>query len=179
MSRGSGRTQRAIHALIASDEHGAWLVSDICKHVYPELDVVEKKHQVAVNRALSCIALPEPWEARYSATRGSMRILYRTRDPESAARADWLTKNNCSWDDYRERHPNDRQKPEIDQSVEQRADHYESDELARLEQRIEKSKSNIAFLQSAGAHESVRDWTDELRSLEKSRSKLMALSRQQ
>ena len=178
MSRGSGRTQRAIHALIASDEHGAWLVSDICKHVYPELGVVEKKHQVAVNRALSCMALPKPWEARYSATRGSMRVLYSTRDPESAARADWLTKYDCSWDGYRERHLGNRQEPEIDQSVEERRDQHESDELARLDRRIEKSKSNIAFLQSAGAHESVRDWTDELRSLEKSRSKLMTLSRQ-
>ncbi len=177
MSRGSGRTQRAIRALIASDEHGAWLVSDICKHVYPELGVVKKKHQVAVNRALSCMALPESWEARYSATRGSMRVLYSTRDPESAARADWLTKYDCSWDDYRERHLSDRHEPEIDGSVQERRDYYESDELSQIEQRIEKSKSNIAFLESAGAHEIVRDWTDELRSLEKRRTKLMALSR--
>ena len=60
MSRGPGRIQRAIYALIASDEHGAWLVSDICKHEYPRIDRIEKKHQVAVNRALSSMILPEP-----------------------------------------------------------------------------------------------------------------------
>jgi len=177
MSRGSGRTQRAIHALIASDEHGAWRVSDICKHVYSELGVVEKKHQVAVNRALSSMTLPQSWEARHSATRGSMRILYSTRDPESAARADLLAKNDCR-DNDRERHLSDCQEPEIDRSVQERPDHCESDELSQLEQRIEKTKANIAFLKSAGAHETVRDWTDELRSLKKHRTKLVALSRQ-
>ncbi len=178
MIRGLGSTQRAIHALIASDEHGAWLVSDICKHVYPEVNGVKKKHQVAVNRALSSMTLPEPWEARYSGTRGSMRVIYNTCDSESAARADWLTKYDCSWDDYRERHLSECHEPKIDKSVQESRNYYESDELSRLEQRIEKTKANIAFLESAGVHEAVRHWNDELRSLEKRRSKLVALSRQ-
>ncbi len=50
----------------------------------------------------------------------------------------------------------------------------QSDELGRLEQRIEKINANIAFLESADAHESVRDWTDLLRSLKKRRSKLIS-----
>jgi hypothetical protein len=96
MSRGPGRIQRAIYALIASDEHGAWLglawlglawlglawlVSDICKHEYPRIDRIEKNHQVAVNRALSSMIFPEPWEARYSGARGNMRVLYNTCRP--------------------------------------------------------------------------------------------------
>ena len=94
MSRGPGRIQRAIDALIAGDAHGAWLVSDICKQVYPEFDGVEKKHQVAVNRALSSMALPKSWEARYSEARGGTRVLYNTGDPVSCAKADWLTKRD-------------------------------------------------------------------------------------
>ena len=178
MSRGPGRIQRAIHVLIASDGHGAWLVSDICKHVYPESDGVEKKHQVAVNRALTSMLLPEFWEAQYSGARGNMRVLHNTCDPESAARADWLTKRDCGSDDYRERHASERHEPEIGESVQAWRDSNDFDELSGLERRYKKTKANIAFLESAGAHEAVRHWSDELRSLEKRRSKLVALSRQ-
>ena len=68
MSRGLGRIQRAIHALMVSNEHGAWLMSEICVHVYPEVNGIEKKHQVAVNRALSSMELPGPWETRCPAS---------------------------------------------------------------------------------------------------------------
>ena len=178
MSRGPGRIQRAIHVLIASDVHGAWLVSDICRHVYPEFDGVEKKHQVAVNRALTSMVLPKPWEAQYSGARGNMRVLHNTCDPESAARAERLTKHDRGWDDFRERHASERHEPEIEESVQAGRSFIESDELSGLERRYEKTIANIAFLESAGAHEAVRHWTDELRSLEKRRSKLVALSRQ-
>ncbi len=178
MSRGPGRIQRTIRALIASDEHGAWLVSDICKHVYPEFDGVEKKHQVAVNRALTSMVLPEFWEAQYSGARGNMRVLYNTCDPESAARADGLTKRDCGSDDDRERHASEHHEPEIDESVQSRRNSNDLDELSGLERQYENTKANIAFLESAGAHEAVRHWSDELRSLEKRRSKLVALSRQ-
>ena len=178
MSRGPGRIQRAIHVLIASDVHGAWLVSDICRHVYPEFDGVEKKHQVAVNRALTSMLLPEFWEARYSGARGNMRVLYNTRDPESAAKAECLTKRDNDWDDFREQIASERHEPEIDESVQARRNSQDSDELSGLERQHENTKANIAFLESAGAHEAVRHWSDELRSLEKRRSKLVALSRQ-
>ena len=178
MSRGPGRIQREIHTLIASDEHGAWLVSDICQHVYPEFDGVEKKHQVAVNRALTCMVLPEFWEAQYSGARGNMRILYNTCDPQSTARADWLIKRDCGSDDFQERHASEPDEQEIDENVQARRKSNVSDELSGLERQYEKTKANIAFLESAGAHEAVRHWTDELRSLEMRRSKLVALSRQ-
>ena len=178
MSRGPGRIQRSIYALIASDEHGAWLVSDICKQEYPRIDRIEKKHQVAVNRALSSMTLPEPWEARYSGSRGNMRVLYNTRDPESKARADWLTKYDCSWDEYRERHLNQDPEPEIVETVQESVTDRGSDELGQLERRIERTRTNIAFLESAGDHSAIRHWSDELRSLEKHRSKLVALSHQ-
>ena len=178
MSRGPGRIQRTIDALIAGDEHGAWLVSDICEHAYPEFEGVEKKHQVAVNRALSSMALPESWEARYSEARGGTRVLYNARDPESCVRADRLTKRDGSWGDYRNRHLSERREPEIDKRAHEAHNSCDTDELSGLDRRFEKTKAYIAFLESAGAHEAMRHWTDELRSLEKRRSKLVTLSRQ-
>ena len=177
MSRGPGRIQRAIYALIAGDEHGAWLVSDICKHEYSQIDRIEKKHQVAVNRALSSMTLPEPWEAGYSGSRGNMRVLYNARDAESRARADWLTKYDCSWEAYKERHWRIGAEPEIEEIIHDAAPPSGPDELSRLEQRIQRTETNIAFLESAGDHSAIRHWSDELRSLEKHRSKLIALSR--
>jgi len=177
MSRGPGRIQRAIYDLIAGDEHGAWLVSDICKHEYSQIDRVEKKHQVAVNRALSSMPLPDPWEARYSGTRGNMRVLFNTGDAESRARAEWLTKYDCSWEEYKERHWRLDSNPEIEESVQDVPPPSEPDELGQLEQRIQRTKNNIVFLESAGDHGAIRHWSDELRSLEKQRSKLVSLSR--
>jgi hypothetical protein len=66
MSRGLGVVQQAILQLIASDSSGAWTIAQICRHVYPGLRWVEKKHRVAVIRALRRTKLPGTWEtARY------------------------------------------------------------------------------------------------------------------
>jgi hypothetical protein len=172
MSRGPGRIQRAILALIESDAHGAWLVSDICKREYAETGRVEKKHQVAVNRALSNMALPEPWEVRYSGSRGNMRVLYNTRDAESRARAEWLTRHDSGWEEFIERRKNAEPKPEDEPSVPERTMPPRRDELAHLEERIQRTKANIAFLESVGDHSAIRQWSEELRSLEKRRNKL-------
>ena len=47
MSRGPGRVQKIIADLIASNPHGAWSVTELCKHIYPDARM-EKKHRVAV-----------------------------------------------------------------------------------------------------------------------------------
>ena len=49
MSRGPGRVQKIITDLIASNPHGAWSVTELCKHIYPDAHM-EKKHRVAVTR---------------------------------------------------------------------------------------------------------------------------------
>ena len=36
MSRGPGRVQKLIKGLIACDPHGAWSVTQLCKHIYPD-----------------------------------------------------------------------------------------------------------------------------------------------
>ena len=160
MSRGPGRIQRAILALIESDVHGAWLVSDICKQEYAETGHVEKKHQVAVNRALSNMPLPDPWEVRYSGSRGNMRVLFNTQDAESRARAEWLTKHDCSWEEFVERHrqsdPDPEPVPEPELKGEkidrENAPYPDLDERGHLERRIQRTKANIAFLESVGDH---------------------------
>ena len=52
-----GRVQKIITDLIASNAHGAWSVTELCKHIYPDARM-EKKHRVAVTRALRKMVLP-------------------------------------------------------------------------------------------------------------------------
>jgi hypothetical protein len=61
MSRGRGHVQQAILSLIHSDADGAWLLGKICERVYPGINRVEKKHRVAVARALRTMTLPQGW----------------------------------------------------------------------------------------------------------------------
>ena len=68
MSRGRGRLQNIITDLIASDPHGAWSVTQLCKHIYRDARI-EKKHRVAVIRALRKMVLPSTWGAHALATR--------------------------------------------------------------------------------------------------------------
>jgi len=63
MSRGPGRVQKLIDGLIASDPHGAWSVTQLCKHIYPDAPI-EKKHRVAVTRALRKMVLPATWDVQ-------------------------------------------------------------------------------------------------------------------
>jgi hypothetical protein len=87
MSRGPGRVQQTITKLIASDPHGAWTVGQICERLYPAMRV-EKKHRVAVTRALRHMELPPTW--RVSRGHGSEYCLYDKCDEESTLRADYL-----------------------------------------------------------------------------------------
>jgi hypothetical protein len=62
MSHGPGHVQQEILDLIDSDPDGAWLTSQICTRVYDiEPEQVEKRHRVAVIRALTRMKLPKGW----------------------------------------------------------------------------------------------------------------------
>jgi len=61
MSRGLGHIQRTILVLIENDANGVWTLGDICREVYPGIQRVEKKHRVAVARALRKMTLPGTW----------------------------------------------------------------------------------------------------------------------
>jgi hypothetical protein len=89
MSRGPGRVQQTITDLIASDPHGAWTVREICERLYPGWRV-EKKHRVAVTRALRRMKLPGTWGVRMLHRQGSEYYLYDKCDEESTEHADYL-----------------------------------------------------------------------------------------
>ena len=52
MSRGPGRIERAIFDLFEEHPEGAWTTADLCRLIYPTANRVEKKHRVAVLRAM-------------------------------------------------------------------------------------------------------------------------------
>jgi hypothetical protein len=55
MSRGKGRVQQVIAALIEANPEQRWQIDDLCAQVYPGINRIEKKHRVAVARALKGI----------------------------------------------------------------------------------------------------------------------------
>ena len=89
MSRGPGRVQKLIDGLIASDPHGAWSVTQLCKHIYPDAPI-EKKHRVAVTRALRKMGLPVTWDVQKLSRQGSEYCLYDRCDLESTLRYTYL-----------------------------------------------------------------------------------------
>ncbi len=52
MSRGPGRIERALYHLFEEHPEGAWTTADLCRLIYPTANRVEKKHRVAVLRAM-------------------------------------------------------------------------------------------------------------------------------
>jgi hypothetical protein len=100
MSHGPGRVQRAILDLIDADPDGAWLTTEVCRHVYA-IDIVEKRHRVAVSRAQRGTIFPTPG---WTATRGRKGeyILYNEHNPGSVLRAWWKWKfAYMSFDEFR------------------------------------------------------------------------------
>ena len=51
MSRGAGRIERAIAAILDGEADNAFTTEDLCERVYSGVNRVEKKHRVAVLRA--------------------------------------------------------------------------------------------------------------------------------
>ena len=54
MSRGPGRLQRDLAELIAAHPGKTFSTAELCAHVYPG-ELIEKKHRVAVHRAMKGI----------------------------------------------------------------------------------------------------------------------------
>ena len=84
MSHGPGHVQRAILDLIDGDPDGAWTTTEICQHVYA-VDLVEKKHRVAVIRVLRRL---KGWS--YSHRPGHEGVLWTKYSHESRLKACWL-----------------------------------------------------------------------------------------
>src|SRR5262245_46150314 len=90
MSRGFGRIQREITALLESEPWGAWTTTELCQRIY-RIQNIEKRHRVAVTRALRGQVYPiTGW--------GSMRgdhgesIVCNQYHTESVLRAFWKAK---------------------------------------------------------------------------------------
>ena len=89
MSKGPGRVQRAISALIDGDPDGAWTTADICRAVYPD-DEIDKKHRVAVLYALRHMTLPGTWTVRRLSRAGVEYCLYDPCRDEAQTRVAWM-----------------------------------------------------------------------------------------
>ena len=90
MSRGFGRVQREIVALFEVDPDGAWTTTELCKRIYP-VQEVEKRHRVAVARALRGKIFPTPGWSVARGREGEF-IVYNAHHPESFLRAFWKRK---------------------------------------------------------------------------------------
>jgi hypothetical protein len=99
MSRGPGHVQRTILAMIEAEPHGAWTTDEIARRAYP--GTIDKKHRVAVLRALFNAKLPDTWWVGYTGVAGQGRacVLYDSCDDQSQARREHI---GCSW---RRRYP--------------------------------------------------------------------------
>ena len=61
MSKGPGRVQRAILALIAAEPDGAWSFEELCGLIYPPGERIERAQLLSVGRALKRMTLPGTW----------------------------------------------------------------------------------------------------------------------
>lgn len=141
MSRGHGRIQQIVLTLVEGDEDGAWSTSDICSHVFRGVNRVEKKHRVAVSRALRTMAMPEAWAVRCSERRGGDAVLYNRLSFESTNRMRWLTlfgANHCSYEKYNQHYSHQAEK--AGEEVEEYRRYYDADEIGRLDIEIAKQQ---------------------------------------
>ncbi len=88
MSRGPGRIERAIHDLFDQHPEGAWTTEDLCRVIYPTANRTEKKHRVAVLRAMKKIAgktdaLCRDWICWQAETTGRSLVLFNHANVKS------------------------------------------------------------------------------------------------
>ena len=98
MSRGPGRIERAIYDLFEGHPEGAWTTEDLCRLVYPAADRIEKKHRVAVVRAMKTILAKtgdqhRDWTCWQAATTGSTLVLFNNANVMSYGLARLKTDN--------------------------------------------------------------------------------------
>jgi hypothetical protein len=129
MSRGLGHIQRAVLDLIASDADGAWSIGEICQRVY---GAVEKKHRVAVGRALRRMELPGTWSVRRRWKSGAEVIIYDACNLRSTTRFEWLRHERGTFDDFvRYRHERIQPGGEYYESVQEAIAYRDADARTR------------------------------------------------
>ena len=103
MSRGPGRIERAIVDLIEKYPEGAWTTEDLCRLIYPTANRVEKKHRVAVIRAMRATTNKaddryRDWRPLIAGTTGRTWILHNHANVMSYSLARIKAYNYRQWD---------------------------------------------------------------------------------
>jgi hypothetical protein len=111
MSRGLGWTQRAILALIEEAPGGAWPSDELCTLLYHR-NRTEKKHRVAVLRALQTMPLPGTWQVWRLSRHGGAYCLVDPCSDESMARLRYAERSftgaaSLDFADWKRRDPED------------------------------------------------------------------------
>jgi hypothetical protein len=97
MSRGPGRVQREVAILIAANADGAWTTADLCQDIYG-VKTAEKKHRVAVIRALERMELPPLWKVWRIGRPGCELGLYNAGSVMSTVRKGCINKGENASD---------------------------------------------------------------------------------
>ena len=88
MSRGPGRVERAIEAILTWEADNAFSVADLCKRIYPRIKRIDKKHRVSVLRAARKLAQRrDTLDTMGSWTRGGAVVYYNLDNVMSYAMA--------------------------------------------------------------------------------------------
>jgi hypothetical protein len=145
MSRGPGRVQRSILALIKDEPDGAWTTEDLCRHIYG-VRTIEKKHRVAVLRAFDNMDLPQPW---YLSRQGNACCLHNPLSLDSEIRREWLChfshlSLDCLKQDYS--HVIER----VRDAVAEATRYHQADELGKLDMDIANGQTQLALCAMAG-----------------------------
>lgn len=103
MSRGQGRIERAILDLFDKHPEGAWTTEDLCRLIYPTANRAEKKHRVAVLRAVKTIMDKADNQYRYwvwsrGGTIGGTRVLFNCANVMSFGLGYLKRHNTRRWD---------------------------------------------------------------------------------
>lgn len=176
MSRGLGRIQSIIVQLLEADEEGAFTTTDICAAVYRGTNRAEKKHRVAVARAMRTMSLPETWFAIRGGRRGGETIIYNRLSMNSTCRFLWLDiygADHCSFEKFCSFYGHQLQKAA--KKVAEYRRYFEADELGRLSMDIKNAQTRLGLMCSIGAGgDFARRVGEEVQALMKRRNELQA-----
>ena len=153
MSRGLGRIQQAIVAMIEAEPRSAWTTTQLCERIYGAN--VERWHRVAVARALSRMKLPPLWCRSRTGKPGAESCLYNAGDVESTLRAAFLgdPAGGHAWDfaAWKERYPHriERARKDAGEALQ----YHNASPIEKLSLEVNELRQVIGLLRMAAASE--------------------------
>jgi hypothetical protein len=169
MSRGLGRVQRVVADLIAAKPDGAWTTAMLCNHVYGR--DAEKKHRVAVIRALMLMQLPEPWTLRRGDRTGCELCLVNACSVESLARRIWLEADSMyDFDEWKGHYPH---RVERAREQAQEAQRYcDASPVEKIDIDIANLQKTLGLLGMVGARERFTETAKQIADLQAKKAEL-------